>query len=80
MQLSVKKATMAGGISVGLVYLAMACWMNSMDKADIIGKTGMLLGGLSPAGMIIVTTLVGTVTGAFSGRLGNRVGEVVQKK
>ncbi|HEY3385644.1 MAG TPA: hypothetical protein VGK46_03975 [Saprospiraceae bacterium] len=79
MQMTSKKAILAGGFSVGIVYMVMAIWMNSMDKADIIGKTGMLMGGLSSVAMIIVTTLIGLITGVFAGWVGSGIGGMLGK-
>lgn len=79
MQLTSKKAAMAGGVSTGITYLAMALWLNSVDKADIIGKTGSLLGGLSSLGLIVITVLIGIVTGALAGWLGSALSGVLQK-
>jgi MFS family permease len=80
MGLAVKQSILAGSLSLGLVYLAMALWMNSQDKAEIIEKTGMLLGGLSPVMMIVVTTLIGSITGLLSGWLGSVIGSMISKK
>ena len=78
--LTVKQSILCGGISLGVVYFGMALWMNSMDHAAIIEKTGLLLGGLSPVMMITMTTLVGFITGLLSGWLGSIIGGVVSKK
>ena len=80
MQMTPKKAILAGGLSVGVVYLIMAAWMNSMDKADIIGKTGMLMGGLSSVAMIVVTTLIGVITGVLAGWVGSGIGGMLGKR
>ncbi|GEM_PF-1133602 len=80
MGLTVKQSILAGSISLGLVYLGMALWMGRQDKAEIIEKTGMLVGGMSPVMMIVVTTLIGYITGLLSGWLGSVIGGVVSKK
>ena len=80
MQMTTKKAIIAGGLSIGVVYLIMSAWMNSMDKADIIGKTGMLMGGLSSVAMIIVTTLIGLITGLLAGWVGSGIGGMLGKR
>lgn len=80
MGLTVKQSTLTGSISLGLVYLSMTLWMSRMDQAAIIEKTGLLLGGLSPAIMIAVTTVIGFITGLLSGWLGSVIGGVVSKK
>lgn len=80
MGLTVKQSILSSSISLGVVYLGMALWMNSMDEAAIIEKTGLLLGGLSPVMMIVVTTLIGFITGLLSGWLGSIIGGLVSKK
>jgi hypothetical protein len=80
MQMTAKKAIMAGGISIGFVYLVMSIWMRSMDKSDIIGKTGMLMGGLSPGAMLVVTTLIGMITGVLAGWVGSVLGGLFGKR
>ena len=80
MRLTVKQSFLTGSISLGVVYLGMALWMSRMDKAAIIEKTGLLLGGLSPVMMIVVTTLIGFTTGLLSGWLGSVIGSVISKK
>ncbi len=80
LKLSVRQAMVAGGISLGVVYLGESILMNSMDEADMISKTGLLLGGLSPAMMIMVTTLIGGMTGLLSGWIGSVIGNLTNKK
>ena len=76
MQLTVKKALIAGMVSVGLIYLLMAGWMNSKDKSEVIDKTAMLLGGLSPVALIIFTTLIGAITGLLAGWVGGTIAQM----
>lgn len=76
MQLTVKKALFAGMVSVGLIYLLMSVWMNSKDEADVIDKTAMLLGGLSPFALILATTLIGAVTGLLAGWVGGTIAQL----
>lgn len=78
--LAVKQAMRIGSLALGLVYLFMASWMNTFDQAEIIRKTGLLLGGLSPLMMIVVTTFVGAITGWLSGWLGSALGTMLTSK
>lgn len=80
MGLHARQAILAGSISLGIVFLVMAAWMNTLDDNGIIQKTGMLLGGLSPLLMIGVTTLLGAITGGLSGWLGSALGQAAVKK
>lgn len=75
-----KQAMGIGSLALGLVYLFMASWMNTLDHAEIIRKTGLLLGGLSSVLMIAVTTLIGAITGLLSGWLGSALGTMLTKK
>ena len=79
LKLPVRMALIAGSISLGAVYLGQAIVMNSKDEADIIAKTGLLLGGLSPLMMIVLTTLLGGITGLLSGWTGSVIGSLVKK-
>ena len=78
--LPVRQAMGIGALASGMVYLFMASWMNTLDHAEIIRKTGLLLGGLSPVMMIAVTTLIGAVTGFLSGWLGSSLGAILTSK
>ena len=77
--LTIKKAMMIGASALGLTFLAMSAWMSSLDQSHLIEKTGTLLGGLAPVAMIVVTTIIGFVTGLLSGWLGSALGGVLKK-
>ena len=79
MRLPIKKAMIIGASGLGLTFLIMAVWMCTLDQAHVIEKTGTLLGGLSPAAMVVITTLIGLVTGLLSGWLGSVMGGVFKK-
>lgn len=78
--LSTKMAALIGFITLAMVYLGMALWMNTKDEADIIGKTGLLLGGLPPFAMIALTACIGGISGVLSGWLGNALGKLLREK
>lgn len=78
--LNQSKGSMFGAISMGITFLGMAIWMSTKDQEHIIEKTGTLLGGLSPASMILVTTVIGLVTGLLSGWLGSALGGILKKE
>ena len=61
-----------------LVYIVMALIMLSHDDAEIIRKTGNLLGGLSPIMMILVTALIGGATGIFAAWMGSALGNYIR--
>lgn len=66
MELPVRKASISGAVVLGIVYLVMAIFMLTQDASGIIEKTGALMGGLSPALLVTVTTLIGLITGWLS--------------
>lgn len=80
LKLPVRQALMLGGISLSVVYLSEAILMHLMDASGIIAKTGLLLGGLSPVMMIVVTTLIGGITGLLAGWIGSIIGNLTSKK
>ncbi len=78
--LTTKKAMLIGASALGVAFLVMSAWMNSLDQSHLIEKTGTLLGGLSPVAMIVVTAVIGFVTGLLSGWLGSALGGVLKKE
>lgn len=79
MELSVRKALLSGAVVLGIVYLGMALYMLTKDASGIIEKTGALMGGLSPALLITVTTVIGVITGALSGWSGSTLRLMLKK-
>lgn len=80
LRLNARQGLFLGALSMATAYLIMAIWMQTTDEADILQKTGMLLGGLSTGLLIVVTVLIGGVTGLLSGWLGSALGALVSKK
>jgi hypothetical protein len=74
-RLNKKQAILSGSFAIGLVWLAMALYMSLHDDANIISKTGALLGGLSTPLMVVVTFVLAFVTGLLSGWLGSACGQ-----
>jgi hypothetical protein len=79
-QLTVRQGLLYGGSMMGLVYLSVAVWQWSKDASDLIGKTASMLGGLSPLMLILVTTLIGVITGGLAGWLGSALGKVIKTR
>jgi len=73
MKLDIKTGIITGGVSFALVWVAMAIFMNVQDSADIISKTGILLGGLSQWMMLLVALIISLITGILSGWLGSAI-------
>jgi len=80
MKLSAKQGVWIGGLALFLVYLIMSVLMMGKDDSGLIGKTGALLGGLSAPLMVVVTGLIGGITGMLSGWLGSSLAMVMPGK
>ncbi len=70
-----KEEIFTGALAFALVWIGMARYMRLQDEADIISKTGALLGGLSPQLMMVVTMVIAFITGFLSGWLGSALGQ-----
>lgn len=67
------------GLAAGVfVYVAMSLIMLNQDDAEIIRKTGNLLGGLSPIMMVLVTALVGGATAMLAAWMGTALGQYIR--
>ena len=80
MKLTAKEGMWNGAISLLVVYAILSVMMLGMDDTGLIGKTGALLGGLSAPLMVIVTGLIGGITGLLSGWLGSSLFKVMPVK
>jgi hypothetical protein len=78
--LSTRPGILLGSMSIGIVFLGMALVLIANDHAEIISGTGKMLGGLSSLSMILITTLLGVVTGGLSGWVGSVLGNHLSKK
>ena len=78
--IEVKQAIMLGGLSLLAVNLIMAIVQYSQDKSGLLEKTGLLLGGLNPIMLIVVTSVVAFITGLLSGWLGSVLGRMVRER
>jgi len=77
MKLTSREAIWIGALSLLVVYVIVAVMMLGKDDTGLIGKTGVLLGGLSAPLMVLVTGLIGGITGLLSGWLGSRLAKVL---
>ena len=73
MKLNIKAGMTTGGISFVLVWVAYAMYMSAQDNANIISKTGSLLGGLSQSLMVVIVLVLSLITGILSGWLGSAI-------
>lgn len=76
-KLNTSQGISAGGLAIGLVWVAMARYMSQHDDAGIISKTGELMGGLSHQVMISLTFLIAVITGVLSGWFGSALTKAV---
>ena len=75
-RLNEKQAILAGGLAIMLIWVLMARYQSLQDDAEIISKTGTLLGGLSHQLMMVATLVIALITGVFSGWLGSVLGQL----
>lgn len=75
MRTNKKQGMFTGAFAFGIVWVVMARYMSTQDTADIISKTGTLLGGLSHQLMMVVTLVIAFITGLLSGWLGSAIGQ-----
>lgn len=80
MNLSAKQGMWIGALSLCIVYTMMSIMMLGKDDTGLIGKTGALLGGLSAPLMVLVTGIIGAITGFLSGWLGSSLAKVMPAK
>ena len=80
MQLTTKEGILFGALSMLLAFTIMSVFMLGKDDSDLIGKTGALLGGISAPLMVVVTAIIGGVSGLFAGWLGSRLGQLIFNK
>jgi hypothetical protein len=80
MKLPVKQSVWIGMCSLLAVFTVMSMWMSGKDDSGLISKTGALLGGLSVPIMVIVTGLIGGITGIVSGWLGSNLAKALPSK
>jgi hypothetical protein len=69
-----KQAIWLGLISVAVSYAVMAGWQIRQDEYNLISKTGALLGGLSSTVVLVLTVIIGLISGGLAGWLGNALG------
>ena len=67
-----------GSGTLGIIFLVMSAVLSTNDESGLLQKTGSLLGGLSPAMLVVLTTLFGGLTGLFSGWLGSTLGVILR--
>lgn len=77
---SLRKSIWAVVIASGLVFTGLSSWQWMHDSTGLIEKTGLVLGGMHPAILLIVTVVVGIITGVLSVWLGSTLHAVFKKE
>lgn len=78
--INLKFNILVGALAYGVVWLCMAMWMQQKDDANIIVKTGELLGGLSLITLLGITFCIGAFTGALSAWFGTMLGRLMERR
>ena len=73
-------AIIYSGLALALVWVGFARWMSEKDTAEIIHKTGELMGGISHQNMMSITLLIGFITGILSGWFGGKLASVMRSE
>lgn len=76
----VRLSLLFGGIGVSSVWLIISIYLLLNDSAGIIQKTGQLMGGISPALMVLLAFITGWISGMLSAWLGNNVGVIFRSE
>jgi hypothetical protein len=74
------QAIWTGSVAMLILYTIWAYVMLGKDNTGLIAKTGSLLGGWSPSAMVILTGVIGAITGLVSGWLGSSLAKVLSAK
>lgn len=77
LRLPMRKAILEGGLLLAIAYGLAAGWMYLADASDLLGKTAGLFGGLPSYIFLLITVVIGGVTGVLTGWLGSALGKVI---
>ncbi len=77
MQLRLKNAIVSGALCLAAVWGGMAKYHTVLDEAGIISKTGEVMGGMSPFVLLMITLLLGLITGGLAGWLGGTISDLI---
>ncbi len=80
MKMPMWPAIIYSGLAMAIVWTGFARWMSEKDSAEIIEKTGELMGGISHQHMMHITLLIGFITGILSGWFGGILGSVTRSE
>lgn len=79
LQLPLRAGIIISAVSFSIIWLLSSLYFQSKDATDLIGRTAELLGGISAFLMIVITAIIGLITGALSGWLGSTIGYVLKR-
>jgi len=80
MRYPARPAAIQGGLILAAVFGVMATILLLRDSTGLLDRTGGLLGGIPATGLLIVTVVIGWITGLLSGWVGSALGQVVFEK
>jgi hypothetical protein len=71
MNTSLRAGWWISGIGLAIVWLVASLYFKTQDQTDLIGRTGTLLGGISGSLLVVVTIILGFISGALAGWFGS---------
>ena len=77
--LSEKSGLALGGFSLGMVFLVLSSYQYALDESNVLEKIGVVIGGASPIALILISSLIGMITGMLSGWLGSSLAVYLKK-
>ena len=72
------ESILSGALSMFLVFLFVSVQQLAKDDAGLIARTGVLFMGLTPVILVLITSLIGMISGIFASLLGYTLAERVR--
>jgi len=69
-----------GGLGMGLVWLGQTLYISAVTSSSLPDKMGALMGLGSGLSLMLLTAVLGFILGGFSGLLGVKFRNLIQKK
>ncbi len=79
-KLKIIQGLFIGGLAMGLVWGSAAMFFGNGDTNQVLTKTANLLGGFSDIQFILITILLGMITGFLAGWVGSAAGQMIKSK
>lgn len=74
----IKHGLLAGSASYFMVFTGTALYMLSFDEAEIINKTGILMGGMTAPILLLINSMIAIITGGLAGWFGVVIGNFIR--